>query len=299
MRVNSFLRIAAALACAIGVGTARTADAQTRDSTPPPAPPPGEPAARVHDVVDAPVASAPSRISPQISVVGEDVTYGTGDDGEPLRGYLVYPSEGAAQSRPGVIALHNWWGLTDDMRATARRLAGEGYTVLAVDLYGGKIPATADSAEAFAKRVDAHPHAALGNLKAANAFLRYTRRAHRLAAIGWSFGGAWAIRAGLFDAKHVHAVVAYYGSPDLDRADLARLRGPLLGLYGGADESIPMDDIRAFKHELDALGKTSTIKIYDGAKHGFANPSGDTYDSAAADDAWQRMTEFLRQYLSG
>jgi carboxymethylenebutenolidase len=292
---NLLRRWGIAIACAVAASTAR---AQTRDSTGNLPADTSEGMARAH-AGDSVLASAPSEIVPQISVVGEEVTYGTGDDGEPLRGYLVYPGEGASGSRPAVIAIHDWWGLTDNTRAMARRLAGEGYTVLAVDLYGGRLPANADAAAALMRRVDADPRAAIGNLKAANAFLRYTRGAHRLATIGWSLGGEWSIRSALFDAKHVHAVVVYYGAPDLDRADLTRLRGPLLGFYAGADESIRMDDVRAFKHELDALGKTSTIKIYDGAKHGFANPTSPAYDSTAADDAWRRMTEFLSRSLRG
>jgi carboxymethylenebutenolidase len=274
------LRIRPSLGCGaavVWVAFASTMAAQGRDST----------------------VAPPEENLPQISVVGEDVMYGTGDNGEPLHGYLAYPGEARHGSRPAVIAIHDWPGLDDNMHAMARRLAGEGYTVLAVDLYGGKVAPNADSAQAYMRRVEGNPHGTLMNLKAANAFLRYTEGAHRLATLGWSLGGAWGLREGLFDAKHVHAVVMYYGAPILSRDDLQRLRGPLLGFYGGADESIPADSLRTFKHELDALGKTSTIKIYDGAKHGFANPSGTAYDSTAASDAWQRTTSFLSRYLRG
>jgi carboxymethylenebutenolidase len=236
----------------------------------------------------------------QISVVGEEVAYGTGENGEPLHGYLAYPGEEPHRSRPAILVIHDWRGLDDNVRGLARRLAAEEFTVLAVDLFGGKAAATADSAAAYVRSVQAHPRAALSNIELANAFVRYTRGAHRVATLGWSFGGEWSLREALFDAKHVHAVVVY-DSPLVffKREDLARLRGPLLGIYAGADDSIPQQNILAFKRELDALGKTAIIKIYDTAKGGFPDPRAAAYDSTAADDAWQRTTAFLNRYLRG
>jgi carboxymethylenebutenolidase len=254
--------------------------------------------ARMH-AGETPLANGSSAIAPRADVVGEDVTYGNAANGTPLRGYLAHPAEPGSHPLPGIIAIHEWWGLNDNIRAAARRLAGEGYTVLAVDLYGGNTATAADSARSLMTLVMQTPEPAAANLKAANKYLRSVRHAPRVGTVGWCFGGGWSIRDALLDAAHVDAAVAYYGPPDLDRTQLVALRAPFLGLYGGADDGISVVEVREFQAALDSLGKTATFKIYEGAKHAFANPSGPAYDAAAADDAWQRTTAFLAQYLKG
>lgn len=121
--------------------------------------------------------------------------------------------------------------------------------------------------------------------------------APKVGTVGWCFGGGWSIRNALFNADKIDAAVAYYGPPDLDRGHLAMLRAPFLGLYGGADQGIPLVQVNEFHSALDSLGKKSEFTIYPGAKHAFANPSGPSYDAAAADDAWGRATTFLARYL--
>jgi carboxymethylenebutenolidase len=244
---------------------------------------------------ETPVANA-SAIDPKVDVTGEEVTYGT-LNGTPLRGYLAYPTAAGKTRLPGVVMIHEWWGLNDNIRAAARRLAGEGYTVLAVDLYGGKSATTPDSAQQLAQSVGANPDAALANIHAANTYLRSIRHARKVATIGWCFGGTWSLRAALLDPEHVDAAVVYYGEPDLDLTHLSQLRAPLLGFYGGADQGIPVEKVRGMQDILDSLGKRVTIKIYPGAKHAFANPSGPSYEPAAANDAWQLTTEFLARNL--
>jgi len=244
---------------------------------------------------EMPVANA-SAIQPNVDVTGEEVTYGT-LNGNPLRGYLAYPTAPSKKPLPGVVVIHEWWGLNDNIRAAARRLAGEGYTVLAVDLYGGKSATNPDSARQLMQSVAGNPEGALANVHAANTYLRSTRHARKVGTLGWCFGGGWSLRAALFDADHVDAAVVYYGEPDLDLTHLSQLRAPLLGLYGGADQGIPVDKVRGMQGILDSLGKNVTIKIYEGAKHAFANPSGPAYDPGPADDAWQLTIQFLAKNL--
>jgi len=247
-------------------------------------------------VHDYPAAFTSSSILSRADVTGEEVAYGTAPDGTPYRGYLAHPANGG-RGLPAVIAIHEWWGLNDHIRDFARRLAGEGYTVLAVDLYGGKSTTVADSAKVITQTVIDHPDAAVANLKAANSYLRREQQARKVGTVGWCFGGGWSIRDALLDASHVDADVAFYGPPDLDRSDLMKLRAPFLGLYGSADEGVPIAQVRQFQAELDSLGKRSTFSIYEGAKHGFANESGPNYNPAAADDAWKRTIEFFAKYL--
>jgi len=95
------------------------------------------------------------------------------------------------------------------------------------------------------------------------------------------------------------AAVMYYGRPNLDPAELARLRAPLLGLFGGADEGIPERAVREMETMLRDLGKSVEIHFYPGAGHAFANPTGTNYQEAAATDAWRRTVAFLAAHLGG
>jgi carboxymethylenebutenolidase len=90
-----------------------------------------------------------SATDPQVPVTGQEVSYGAG-----MRGYMAYPTAAGANARlPGVLVIHEWWGLNDNVRMVARRLAGEGYRVLAVDMYGGQVAATPEQARGYMMQV--------------------------------------------------------------------------------------------------------------------------------------------------
>jgi carboxymethylenebutenolidase len=243
---------------------------------------------------DAPVASPAARTAPAQPVITEEVTYGT-VDGKPVKGFLARPAKDA-KNLPGVVVVHEWWGLNDNIRDMTKRLAGEGYTALAVDLFGGKVATTPDSAMKLYQAAMEHIPSGERNVGAAVAYLKQ-RGATKIGSVGWCFGGHWSLRTGLVGGKDVHAVVVYYGPPITDRKELARLQAPLLGLYGGKDPNIPVDSVRAMERQLKALGKTVEIKIYPEASHAFANPSGQAYDPAAANDAWKRTVAFFQAHL--
>ena len=91
----------------------------------------------------------------------------------------------------------------------------------------------------------------------------------------------------------------YYGRPIAERERLAPLNTPLLGLFGAEDQGIPVEDVRAMEAMLGALNKQATVVVYDGADHAFANPSGQSYDAEAAEDAWARTLAFFDEHLRG
>ncbi|HET6229626.1 MAG TPA: dienelactone hydrolase family protein [Longimicrobiaceae bacterium] len=249
--------------------------------------------ARMHaNETPAPNASA---AEPRRPVTAEEVTYAT-VDGKPVRGYLARPSGGAGNNLPALVVIHEWWGLNDNVRMMTRRLAGEGYQALAVDLYGGEAAATPAQATALMRASMANPAGGQDNLKQAAAYLR-SRGAPKLGVIGWCFGGGWSLESALFMPDQVDADVVYYGRPVTDRARLAALRAPLLGLYGGLDQGIPVATVRQMETELRALGKNVDIHVYPDANHAFANPSGQSYNPAAAEDAWRRTVVFFNQHL--
>lgn len=221
-------------------------------------------------------------------------------------GYFAHPSErtgkpttGAEVSPaplPGIIVIHEWWGLNDNVKAMTRRLAGEGYQALAVDLYGGAVADTPEAAKKLMGAVMAHREAAAAILRRADEFLKQ-RGAPKVGVVGWCFGGAWSLAAALDLQQEIDAAVVYYGQPEKDRARLERLHAPLLGFFGADDQSIPAAAVREMEATLKQLSKQVEIHVYDGAGHAFANPSGTNYRPAAAEDAWRRTVAFFKQYL--
>jgi carboxymethylenebutenolidase len=196
-----------------------------------------------------------------------------------------------------VILIHEWWGLNDNIRQMARRLAGEGYSALAVDLYEGRVASDPDTARALMQDAMQRGDALIDNLKAARAYLAEHEQAPRIGVVGWCFGGGWALQAGLRLGADLDAVVMYYGRVESDPRELSRLAAPLLGLFGGRDRAIPVAGVRAFEQELARLGKTAEVRVYPDADHAFANPSGGNYDPEAARDAWARTLDFLAKHL--
>jgi carboxymethylenebutenolidase len=256
---------------------------------------------------DRPAATPAATAAPARPVDAEEITFGEAA-GKPARGYLARPREtpGKAQGGtaaapvplPGIIVIHEWWGLNDNIKAMTRRLAGEGYTALAVDLYNGKVADNPDAAKQLMRAVLAEPAAAIAVLRAADDYLK-KQGAPKVGVIGWCFGGAWSLQAALQIPQGIDAAVVYYGQPEKDRAALEKLTAPLLGLYGAEDQGIPPAAVREMEAALKQLGKKSEIHFYEGAGHAFANPSGTSYRPAAADDAWKRTLAFFKQYLKG
>jgi carboxymethylenebutenolidase len=167
--------------------------------------------------------------------------------------------------------------------------------VLAVDLYGGQVATDASQARGYMMRVMQARGAGMQNLTAAADFLR-TRGVTKLGVVGWCFGGGWSLQSALQLGGRVDAAVVYYGQPVTDRAELQKLRAPLVGFFGLRDQSIPPDTVRKMEQELKSLGKTVDIRFYD-ANHAFANPSGPSYNPAAATDAWTRTLDFFSRTL--
>jgi carboxymethylenebutenolidase len=246
---------------------------------------------------DAPVASAATTPAPAQEVVARDVTYAT-VEGQPVKGYLARPA-GSSAALPGVVMIHEWWGLNDNIRTMARRLAGEGYAVLAVDLYRGRSAESPEQARELTTSVMQNPAPAEENLRAAAEYLAGEERAGRIGIVGWCFGGGWSLRGALAAPQRIDAAVMYYGQPITEPDQLSRLDAPLLGLFGAEDRGIPVERVREMEAALRKLGKDVTIEVYPGAAHAFANPSGTAYNAAAAEDAWARTLAFFARHLKG
>ena len=244
---------------------------------------------------DTPVPSPAAVVKPSMPVTGADVDYGR-QGGHPLRGYLSRPV-GAKGPLPGIIVIHEWWGLNDNIRRMTDRLAGEGYVALAVDLYHGRSADTPDDSRKLMMEVFHGPDAAKDNLRQAYGFLHGHERATRTGVIGWCFGGGWSLQTALLLPDKLQAAVMYYGQPVTDVKTLATLRMPLIGFFGEEDQGITVADVNAFAQALKQAGVDAEIHEYPGAGHAFANPSGKNYRAEAAEDAWKRTVAFFKQHL--
>lgn len=208
------------------------------------------------------------------------------------RAYLSLP-EGDAP-HPGIVVVHEWWGLNDNIRHWSDRLAAEGYAALAVDLYEGRVATSSDSAMAYMQSVDAERATEI--VKAAHAFLLSDPRirATKTGSIGWCFGGGWSLQTAL-ENEGLDACVIYYGRL-VTGPELEHLGAAVCGIFAEQDRSITPEHVAAFEVSLEQYGIPHEIHSYD-AQHAFANPSNAIYDFEAAQDAWGHVRAFLATHL--
>lgn len=227
-------------------------------------------------------------------VNAETVVYGT-VNGTEVTGYLATPL-GDATDLPGLIVIHEWWGLNDNIEAMTRAYAAQGYRALAVDLYGGEVADDAQGARGLMQAAMGDIPMARANLAVAHSYLTEAGSA-KVGSVGWCFGGSMSLQTGLALPDDLDAMVIYYGRVPDDADTLAPLGMPILGLFGEADGGIPVSSVNAFEATLNDLDKVVEIVIYEGAGHAFANPSGQNYQEEAATDSWARTLAFFEQHL--
>lgn len=209
-----------------------------------------------------------------------------------VTGYFAHPSgEG---DYPGVVMVHEWWGLNDNIKDMARKLASEGYMVLAVDLYNGKVAKTPADAGKYVQAVDQKQ--ANANMKAAYDFLK-SRQAAKVASLGWCFGGGKSLAMAVSGVP-LSATVLYYGTPLItDPAELTAIKWPVLGIFGDKDQAIPVAKVKEFEAALKQDNIENEIHIYPGVGHTFANPTGQNYAAQETKDAWAKTLAFLKKNL--
>ncbi|MBC7148688.1 MAG: dienelactone hydrolase family protein [Rhizobium sp.] len=226
-------------------------------------------------------------------LTAEDITY-PGAGGE-MKGYLVVPKD-AAGKLPGVIVIHENRGLNPHIRDVARRMALEGFVALAPDFLSpqGGTPENEDKAREMFSTLDMG--ATVANGEATRAFLAAHEKVNgKVGAIGFCWGGGMVNRMAVASPE-LGAGVAYYGS-QVPAEDVPKIKAPLLLHYAGLDERINAG-IDAYRAALEKNGKTFEIFVYEGVNHAFNNDtSAARYDKAAADLAWSRTVEFLKENL--
>jgi carboxymethylenebutenolidase len=228
--------------------------------------------------------------------MGETVTFAS--NGDKASGYLAVPASG---SGPGVLVLQEWWGLVPQLKGVADRLAGEGFTALAPDLYHGEAAGHTEMDKAAQLMTTLPPDRAARDMLGALDFLLAHDATTGAAAgvVGFCMGGMLSFRIAALGKDKVAAAVPYYGAPLGDEPDWSGLSAAILGHFAETDDFFPPDAVQDLGERLRKSGKDVTIHVYPGTGHAFANeedPLG-THNETAANQAWTRTIEFLRKHL--
>lgn len=234
----------------------------------------------------------------------EKITYQDGD--QACQGVLAW-DDAAGEKRPGVMIVHEWWGLDDYATSRAKQLAELGYVAFCADMYGaGKIAEHPQQAGEMAglvrKNVAAWRQRAQAGLSVLKS--RPECQSEKLAVIGYCFGGSTALQIA-FGGGDVKAVVSFHGALPVPTAEEVRqTRAKILVCHGGADTFIPDSTIASFRGALDAGHAKYEFVSYPGVKHSFTVKSADSrgvpglkYDQAADEDSWKRMLALFKTEL--
>ena len=226
-----------------------------------------------------------------------------------ISGELLLPR--SATPSPGVVIVHDVWGLSDVYRGIAQRLANAGFAALALDLYArGEKPGTPADMPAVMRFMHALPdRRVLSDLQASLDYLRARPEVagRAVGLTGFCMGGKYALLAASH-CRDLAAVVAWYGmlrAPALDAQNpehaldaLQRARCPVLGLFGAEDALIPKSDVEELRRRAGAWPAPIEVVVYLGAGHAFANESRpEAYREAAAGDGWRRALEHFAKNL--
>ncbi|HEY6445058.1 MAG TPA: dienelactone hydrolase family protein [Acidobacteriaceae bacterium] len=215
---------------------------------------------------------------------------------ETVGGFLFEPAQ-AGGKHPGLIVIHEWWGLNDWIKEQAQHFADQGYVTVAVDLYRGKVATDAETAHELMRGLP--QDRGVRDLTAAAAWLGQQPNVDsgRVGAIGWCMGGGFAAQLAVAD-PNLRAVVINYGSLPTDKTALEQIHAAVLGNFGGLDRGITPDDVHAFGAAMASLGKPVDAKIYPDAGHAFENPNNSGgFKPADAQDAQERSRRFLAEHL--
>ena len=219
-------------------------------------------------------------------------------DGQSVNGYLAEPAQGA--KAPGMVVLQEWWGLNDQIKGVADKLAAAGYRALVPDLYRGKVTLEANEAEHLMKGLN-FGDAAGQDVRGAVQHLKASGSA-KVGVTGFCMGGALTLLAAV-NVPEADAAVVWYGYPPLEYVDASKIKAPLLAHWGTEDAAFPIGKVDELEKKLRDAKVGFEFHRYK-AKHAFANETADSkklpivqYDPAAAQLAWGRSMEFLAKHL--
>jgi carboxymethylenebutenolidase len=220
-------------------------------------------------------------------------------DGKTVEAYLVEPSDGT--NAPGVVVIQEWWGLDQEIKDIADRLAKAGYRALVPDLYRGKLALETHEAEHLMNDLN-FGDAASQDIRGAVQYLKASGSA-KVAVTGFCMGGALTVlAAGL--VPECDGTVVWYGYPPLEYVDASAIKKPMLAHWALHDDFFNIAGVDQLEEKLKLAHVDYDFQRYD-AKHAFANPKSSArnlppleYNSEAANLAWDRSIDFLKKNLS-
>ena len=238
-------------------------------------------------------------------VVGNTVEYSS--QGVMMKGFLVY-DDAVKGKRPGVLVVHEWWGLNDYARKRADMLAQLGYIALAVDMYGeGKTANHPDDAGKFSSEVMKNFPVAKARFQAAEDYLKKQPAVDptRIAAIGYCFGGGVVLNMAAQGAG-LKGVASFHGSLSLIQPPKqGEVKAKIIVFHGGSDKFATPEQIEKFKGELKAAGADFKFIVYPDAVHSFTNPDATeigkkfnlplAYNEKADRESWAELQTFLKE----
>ena len=213
-------------------------------------------------------------------------------NGTTTSGYLATPPPGRG---PGVVVLQEWWGLVPHIKHVCDRLAGEGFSALAPDMFHGQTASEPDGAGKLFMALNIAQ--AEKDLRGAVQYLLGHSATAKVGTVGFCMGGQLALFAATLNPA-VGACVNFYGIHPNVKPDYAKLSGPVLGLYAERDSFVTPAVARQVDADIRKAGQTSEYHVYPGVDHAFFNDERpDVYNRAAAEDAWRRTLQWFRQHL--
>jgi len=242
------------------------------------------------------------------SIINQTIEYSV--DGSPFLGYLAWDEEILA-TRPGIIVIHEWWGINDYIRRRADMLAEIGYCALAIDMYGvGQVAETPAQAGALMNSVlEDMDVVGIRRLEAGYQQLLNQAQVNseKTAVIGYCFGGAMSLHMAL-TGMPLKAVTSFHGTLGFfHRPSRNQVQAQILVCHGGCDTMVSMEDVNTFKEAMNEAGVNYEVVVYENALHGFTNQEADEnkkryglplgYDAAANHASWQSMKELFNKHF--
>ena len=239
----------------------------------------------------------------QAAVIGKNVEYTA--QGTTLKGFLAY-DDNIKGKRPGILVVHEWWGLNDYARERARMLAKLGYTALAIDMYGdGKQAMHPDDAGKFSSDIMNNFEIGKARFLAGEEFLKGqpTVKQNSIGAIGYCFGGGVDLNMARQGAD-LKAVASFHGNlKAVQPAEPGGVKAKIRVYTGGDDKLVPLTAVESFRKEMTEAKADYTITVYPGALHSFTSPEATelgkkfnlpmAYDKKADEASWNDMKKFF------
>src|SRR3989440_8687368 len=222
-------------------------------------------------------------------------------DGKSVNGYLAEPDirGNAAAKAPGIVVIQEWWGLNDQIKSVADKLAKSGYRALVPDLYRGKVALEANEAQHLMQGLN-FGDAAGQDIRGAVQYLKQS--SPKVGVTGFCMGGALTVLSAV-NVPEADAAVIWYGYPPLEYVDAKKIKAPLLGHWATQDQAFAISGVDALEKKLKEANVKFEFHRYK-AKHAFANETANEkklamleYNREAAELAWKRTMDFLARHL--